>query len=122
MFVSSKRATVECGGPFDQNLVRRNGRRRLPPDENSDPPPPSFSNHPRCIRRGIEDGFGCSACNPSGCLSPKLGVSEHRSRSNRLACNVNPLNSCAILGSGHLIRSEERRVGKECRSRWSPYH
>ena len=23
----------------------------------------------------------------------------------------------------HLIaRSEERRVGKECRSRWSPYH
>src|SRR5256885_4864855 len=24
--------------------------------------------------------------------------------------------------SGVLIRSEERRVGKECRSRWSPYH
>ena len=22
----------------------------------------------------------------------------------------------------HLSRSEERRVGKECRSRWSPYH
>ena len=21
-----------------------------------------------------------------------------------------------------MIRSEERRVGKECRSRWSPYH
>src|SRR2546430_13405425 len=24
--------------------------------------------------------------------------------------------------AGPLIRSEERRVGKECRSRWSPYH
>src|SRR5258708_9221789 len=24
--------------------------------------------------------------------------------------------------NGHLVRSEERRVGKECRSRWSPYH
>ena len=24
--------------------------------------------------------------------------------------------------SGILTRSEERRVGKECRSRWSPYH
>ena len=24
--------------------------------------------------------------------------------------------------SGATIRSEERRVGKECRSRWSPYH
>ena len=43
---------------------------------------------------------------------------------------------CLILGIGFLIlglfvlsiaipivyRSEERRVGKECRSRWSPYH
>ena len=24
--------------------------------------------------------------------------------------------------SGARVRSEERRVGKECRSRWSPYH
>ena len=24
--------------------------------------------------------------------------------------------------AGYLTRSEERRVGKECRSRWSPYH
>ena len=24
--------------------------------------------------------------------------------------------------SGTYYRSEERRVGKECRSRWSPYH
>ena len=23
---------------------------------------------------------------------------------------------------GPIVRSEERRVGKECRSRWSPYH
>ena len=23
---------------------------------------------------------------------------------------------------GKVTRSEERRVGKECRSRWSPYH
>ena len=23
---------------------------------------------------------------------------------------------------GIPVRSEERRVGKECRSRWSPYH
>jgi len=26
------------------------------------------------------------------------------------------------VGSGRNARSEERRVGKECRSRWSPYH
>ena len=26
------------------------------------------------------------------------------------------------LGERNRSRSEERRVGKECRSRWSPYH
>ena len=26
------------------------------------------------------------------------------------------------FGCGAAVRSEERRVGKECRSRWSPYH
>ena len=31
--------------------------------------------------------------------------------------NLNPLGQ-----GGDFIRSEERRVGKECRSRWSPYH
>ena len=35
--------------------------------------------------------------------------------------------AAAALGRGDLFaeesdRSEERRVGKECRSRWSPYH
>src|SRR5687767_16012603 len=28
----------------------------------------------------------------------------------------------AGFSSGQQLRSEERRVGKECRSRWSPYH
>ena len=28
---------------------------------------------------------------------------------------------CVMFGV-YLFRSEERRVGKECRSRWSPYH
>ena len=28
----------------------------------------------------------------------------------------------AFSGRSNVGRSEERRVGKECRSRWSPYH
>ena len=28
----------------------------------------------------------------------------------------------AAKDRGEPLRSEERRVGKECRSRWSPYH
>ena len=33
------------------------------------------------------------------------------------------INFSVAKGEVHtLLRSEERRVGKECRSRWSPYH
>ena len=32
------------------------------------------------------------------------------------------MNAQPILIFGAVLRSEERRVGKECRSRWSPYH
>ena len=36
----------------------------------------------------------------------------------------NPKNlTLIVINNGvYLTRSEERRVGKECRSRWSPYH
>ena len=30
--------------------------------------------------------------------------------------------ACYVAGTIGVARSEERRVGKECRSRWSPYH
>ena len=37
-----------------------------------------------------------------------------------------PENVANQIAAGEVIqrpvRSEERRVGKECRSRWSPYH
>src|ERR1044072_10058341 len=45
-----------------------------------------------------------------------------------LACALAPtietlIAARALQGAaGALVRSEERRVGKECRSRWSPYH
>ena len=43
--------------------------------------------------------------------------------------NVRALESSVLVlnkfyAAVHIVnvRSEERRVGKECRSRWSPYH
>ena len=47
-----------------------------------------------------------------------------------LSCLIKPTSGDAfllgdsIIANPHTIaeRSEERRVGKECRSRWSPYH
>ena len=44
-----------------------------------------------------------------------------------LALKINYLGANVVLSSRNKkelekVRSEERRVGKECRSRWSPYH
>ena len=41
------------------------------------------------------------------------------------ASELEGLKKVAVVGGGvgcAIARSEERRVGKECRSRWSPYH
>src|SRR2546427_4831287 len=38
----------------------------------------------------------------------------------REAAALAGLDQCLLDGAA--VRSEERRVGKECRSRWSPYH
>ena len=35
---------------------------------------------------------------------------------------VDEIHAVVKARSDGLLRSEERRVGKECRSRWSPYH
>ena len=36
--------------------------------------------------------------------------------------NKKPVIKASICNGEQVARSEERRVGKECRSRWSPYH
>src|SRR2546430_14717783 len=38
------------------------------------------------------------------------------------AREVRGIHRAVILEAQLCLRSEERRVGKECRSRWSPYH
>ena len=45
--------------------------------------------------------------------------------SNTTSSNPASLRIANLLDEGSFVeigRSEERRVGKECRSRWSPYH
>ena len=40
-----------------------------------------------------------------------------------IAVSVGSLGEATVARAFHRERrSEERRVGKECRSRWSPYH
>ena len=60
-----------------------------------------------------------------------LGIGENQSktpllrREQRVALANEVLSSFSnvtVVPFDTLLRSEERRVGKECRSRWSPYH
>ena len=48
-------------------------------------------------------------------------ASEGISTSSARVINGSVYNDVDIKSGGNF-RSEERRVGKECRSRWSPYH
>ena len=48
----------------------------------------------------------------------ELPICEHGALDIEVANTVKRINITRI----HTTRSEERRVGKECRSRWSPYH
>jgi len=69
-----------------------------------------------------------------GCLTPSEAAHlARRTRSGRASVDVSSLYRHASFAEflrhfGALLdlfrgpRSEERRVGKECRSRWSPYH
>src|SRR6266487_1835438 len=58
-------------------------------------------------------------------LAPLTATSRLELRCRRLAgsgIDSRPDRYAPVSESGLASRSEERRVGKECRSRWSPYH
>ena len=68
----------------------------------------------RCVAVGVVVVLGLSGCGGSSDgVSPSPSVSwEER----------NTPDIVTIAVPDGVPRSEERRVGKECRSRWSPYH
>ena len=49
-------------------------------------------------------------------------LGEELSLSFETTMNINLALEEAVANIIMYARSEERRVGKECRSRWSPYH
>ena len=58
-------------------------------------------------------------------ITTRMDDWESTGRREIWATNAKVLSDFPIFGTGigsHRFRSEERRVGKECRSRWSPYH
>src|SRR3712207_4669477 len=67
--------------------------------------------------RPVKDGRPGMQIAVGGCLAQK-----DRGEIVRRAPWVDVVFGTHNVGSLPALRSEERRVGKECRSRWSPYH
>src|SRR5437016_10897068 len=67
-----------------------------------------------------EDGIrDWSVTGVQTCALPISFGGRSKDDSSRTCCPARRSGAERILA---LVRSEERRVGKECRSRWSPYH
>src|SRR5689334_25370792 len=79
---------------------------------------------------GIRDGTvtGVQTCALPICQPPPDRPDRRPLRQNELRALPQPRVRIAVDGDVidavdlHPRRSEERRVGKECRSRWSPHH
>ena len=62
---------------------------------------------------------------PDEVLYPILNSSDaHKATDEKMdaAIKLDMKTGLAFANPNKVMRSEERRVGKECRSRWSPYH
>ena len=64
---------------------------------------------------------GCANMGCAGmCQNPYTNIAN--SMWQNQSCNLENLYPDSYRVIYPMVRSEERRVGKECRSRWSPYH
>ena len=71
------------------------------------------------------DGVECHNLQRDGEILARIQGISYPTRDVRenLALQFEPHSGAGFgIGVLHANRSEERRVGKECRSRWSPYH
>src|SRR2546429_9672735 len=77
---------------------------------------------------GIGTGFHNLVTDEAQFLANKINQTELQTVEERIAdfeVRMDSPGVTDILGTiiyAVILRSEERRVGKECRSRWSPYH
>ena len=66
------------------------------------------------------DGAIIASCGETVILATVVGAKKVNPDMDYFPLSVNYQEK--YYAGGKIPRSEERRVGKECRSRWSPYH
>src|SRR3990167_11094446 len=89
------------------------GNGNMPPD-NAEPPQHPVSKEVH----GAASSFGIPRRSPVEFRHQFVRSGAQQKSKGMTAISSRP----PVILSHHLDRSEERRVGKECRSRWSPYH
>src|SRR5690242_21672944 len=73
-----------------------------------------------CWRGNISYGDGMYKSLDGGKTWNHIGLEDTRHIARIVVNPTNP-DVLYVAAMGHAYRSEERRVGKECRSRWSPW-
>src|ERR1019366_5525844 len=133
-----------CGGPYRNSHATSHRKPSAPVIRKADCQPNVTASHgtvrgattapmfdpelniPVACARSLRGNHSATVLMEAG----KVAASPNPSRV-RATPNVNAVvaHACAMAATLHTIiaiakpmRSEERRVGKECRSRWSPYH
>src|SRR3712207_6644852 len=84
---------------------------------------PSFCRKYPVLTESVRATAGFSkGCRVSTQLLPNDSLPPLTWRRNSVMLPLRNGGSVVDMDSFFPLRSEERRVGKECRSRWSPYH
>src|SRR3989442_9175371 len=139
---ASRARAGRCGRPrsIARPLARRIGRARgTSPASNPEPRGESYmrflsivkaaenqGSPPQALLDAIakltEDSLKDGSLVQTGGLGATSTGARVRIAGGKLTLTDGPFTEAKEVVGGYAVRSEERRVGKECRSRWSPYH
>src|SRR5258708_5765849 len=107
--------------PVDDNNTSAESPRGTPPPSASRARRRRFVTRRNAVISAIIIAAGTILFILAGLIAYRMGAVD-RYVANQIKGTLSTYGIRAEIRESHTSRSEERRVGKECRSRWSPYH